>query len=353
MTDKLNYAFRYSEDAFKDDGSISDSLLSEIISLPAFSDASAEDLRVLLCLLKYGCDADKEALADAAFCSEEELKDALQFWRGAGLLRASSKRTGKKSSEKEESERSKQTKRAIKSEDKIYATPSDELAKVIDKKKLKSLIDACQQTVGKIMSTAEINIVVGLYEQLSLDGEYILMLISYCYEQNKRSMKYVEKVAFSLCEMGILTSSALEIYLEERRKFASFEWQLKKMFGIGERDFTKKQQEFVLKWETEYKYGIEILGLAYDITVDNIGKVDFRYIDKILHTWHENGLKKEKEILAFEEQEKKNRSLEKEKESKKSSQGKTSAQSKNSVGFNSFDVDDFFSKAVERSYKKK
>ena len=101
-----------------------------------------------------------------------------------------------------------------------------------------------------------------------------------------------------------MSAKELEAYLEERRKFASFEWQVKKMFGIGDRDFSKKQEEYVLKWELEYKYGIEIVGIAYDITVDNINKVDFRYIDKILARWHENGLKNEREVQEYEEKEK-------------------------------------------------
>ena len=209
--------------------------------------------------------------------------------------------------------------------------------------------------MGKILNTAEINIIVALHDQLSLEGEYILMLISYCYENNKCSMKYVEKVAFSLCDRGIMSAKALEAYLEERRKFASFEWQIKKMFGIGDRDFTKKQEEYVFRWETQYKYGIEIVGIAYDITVDNINKVDFRYIDKILSGWNEKGLRSEREVQEYEEKAKNARKEEKEKQSgeKASDKREGSRQNKSSVGYNSFDVDDFFSKAVERSYKKK
>ena len=65
------------------------------------------------------------------------------------------------------------------------------------------------------MTTAEVNIIVGLHDELSLSGEYILMLVHHCYENDKRSMKYVEKMAFSLCDSGILSASDLEIYLEE------------------------------------------------------------------------------------------------------------------------------------------
>ena len=346
MADKTGYSFRYS-----------DNIIGRATELPSFSEASAEDLRVLLALLKCGCDCDRETLCDAACCDGDELSLALQFWRGAGLLSLARSKKADKTPQAEEKPKKEEEKpkRALRSEDKLYEANSAELADKIDKGKLQALIDACQQTVGKILNTTEINIIVGMHDQLSLEGEYILMLISYCYENNKSSMKYVEKVAFSLCDKGILTAKALEAYLEERKKFASFEWQIKKMFGIGDRDFTKKQEEYVLKWELEYKYGIEIVGLAYDITVDNINKVDFRYIDKILSGWHEKNLRTEREIQAHEEKEKASRKEENDKRNAETAQKNREGgkQNKSSVGYNSFDVDDFFSKAVERSYKKK
>ena len=346
MTDKIGYSFRYDGD-----------IIERATELPSFAEASAEDLRVLLALLKCGCDSDRETLMAASLCDGDELSLALQFWRGAGLLSLSrtkkETKNDKKAEEKPVDEKSER--RALKSEDRLYEANSSELADMINRGKLQTLIDACQQTVGKILNNTEINIIVGMHDQLSLEGEYILMLIAYCYENNKCSMKYVEKVAFSLCDKGIVSTKTLETYLEERRRFASFEWQIKKMFGIGDRDFTKKQEEYVLKWELEYKYGIEVVGIAYDITVDNINKVDFRYIDKILSSWHEKGLKTEREVQEYEEKEKAARREEGEKKGAAAANEKREGakNSKSSVGYNSFDVDDFFSKAVERSYKKK
>lgn len=36
---------------------------------------------------------------------------------------------------------------------------------------------------------------------------------------------------------------------------------------------------------------VDMVELAYDKTVDSIGKVSFNYMDKILRTWFENGIK--------------------------------------------------------------
>ncbi len=338
METKIKYSFSSLDEKGMPDKS---EIITRTLSLDAFSSASSEDLRVLLALLEYGTDIEKAELLKIAHCEEDELDDAIQFWRGAGILGKAQKKSAKKEDAPEEK------KKPLRREDKVSSLNSKELAGTIEKKKLKSLIDACQQTAGKVLTTAEINIIVGMHEELSLPSDYILMLVHYCYENDKRSMKYVEKVAFSLCESGILTSKDLEIHLEEKRKFASFEWQLKKMFGIGERDFTKKQASLVSKWEKEYETSIEILGLAYDITVDSINKADFNYIDKILTSWHENGLKTEEEIIAFEERQKEAR------QNKVDTKKPPEKNPKSSVGYNSFDVDDFFSRAVERSYKKK
>lgn len=340
MQTKIKYGFLL----LKEDGSPDKSaILSRLLSLDAFSSASGEDLRVLIALLESGTDIEMDSLAKIACCETDEIDDAIQFWRGAGILG----KAQKKSARKEEKTAPEEKKKPLRREDKVSSLSSKELASSIERKNLSSLIDACQQTAGKVMTTAEVNIIVGLHDELSLPGEYILMLVHHCYENDKRSMKYVEKMAFSLCDSGILSASDLEIYLEEKRKFASFEWQLKKMFGLGERDFTKKQAALVSKWEKEYEISIEILGLAYDITVDSINKADFNYVDKILTSWHENGLHTEKEILAFEEKAKEERKNKTEKEKKPEKNPKSS------VGYNSFDVDDFFSRAVERSYKKK
>ncbi|MGN1106935.1 MAG: DnaD domain-containing protein, partial [Huintestinicola sp.] len=46
---------------------------------------------------------------------------------------------------------------------------------------------------------------------------------------------------------------------------------------------------------------VDMVELAYDKTVDGIGKVSFNYMDKILRKWHENGITSAGEAEAFDE----------------------------------------------------
>lgn len=350
MAENISYAF-------KDKAS-----LSSLFSTEAFTEASPEDLRVLVALLISDCNTTRAQLEADAGCDSQTLTGALQYWRGAGVLTKSKKpplaqnernlqneqnepRFEPKSSECAEKDKQNETKakkKAVASLDKFAQTPSDVLAKHIDEQRLAALIEACQQITGKTLSSSEVNIIVGMKRELSLDGDYILTLISYCYENERRSLKYVEKMAFVLTEQGICTEEDLVQYIDERKRFATLEWQLKRKFGMGNRDFTKTQSSLVRKWEKDYAFPLEVITLAFDITVDTINKLEFKYMDKILTRWYENGCKTEADVLAFIEKEKLTRTPAEEQKKP----------SKSTVGVSSFDTDDFFNRALERSYKK-
>ena len=339
MAERIGYYFKKNADL-------------SLLCAPAFADASADDLRVLLVLILSECDITRAELEERSLCDAETVTGALQYWRGAGIL-AKGRKTKDTAKEKTEATKiattEEKNKKPIESPDKFSETSSDKLAREIDRKKLQNLIEACQQTVGKTLSTSDVNVIVGMHRELSLDGDYIITLISYCFENERRSLKYVEKMAFVLTGQGIVTEEDLVQYIDERRRFATFEWQLKKKFGMGNRDFTKKQASLVQKWEKEYDYSIDIVTLAFDITVDNINKADFSYMDAILSKWHAANCRTEADVTAF---------IEKEAAERKASQNtqadkKSEQKSKNStVGTSSFDTDDFFNRALERSYKK-
>ena len=339
MADKIGYSFKKKLK------------LSDLSRNTAFADASSEDLRVLVALIVCDCDITRQELLEGSLCDEQTLTGALQYWRGAGVL-AKGRKTAPSPDESEQSKAKKNDdkakKKPVASLDKFAESKSDELARAIEKEQLQTLIEACQQTVGKTLSTGEINIIVGMNRELSLDGDYIITLISYCYENERRSLKYVEKMAFSLTGQGICDEKDLVQYIDERKRFATLEWQLKKKFGMGNRDFTQKQAAFVHKWESDLGYALDVITLAFDITVDSIGKPEFKYMDTILTKWHTSGCRTESDVLEFIKQDE----LARKTAPTASKTKKSDEKPKNStVGDSSFDTDDFFSRALARSYK--
>ena len=78
------------------------------------------------------------------------------------------------------------------------------------------------------------------------------------------------------------------------------------------------------------KTSYELLSKAYDITVEKTGKLSYAYMAKILDNWHSSGIKTAEDV---------EKSLE-------------SYKNKQKISMSTFDADDFFEAALERSNRK-
>ncbi len=312
----------------------------------AFFSASAEELRVL-CLLEV---AEKPLSAEDLFAlgkldSLGDAKDAIAFWRGAGLVKTAIGKPKKEASEEEEApSHATSSKKPVRSADELPVYSGAELSGLIEKGNLASFIEACQETYGKVLSSTSINILVGLREELHFDCEYIYLLVSYYGKEMKKPMRYVERVAFSLFDRGILTFEQLEAYVEKDRLMHTREGALRKLFGMGDRALTAKEEEAFKRWCTEYGYDDALIGLAYDMTVGATGKASVAYTDKIITRWNTAGCKTAADAAALIEKEKAEKMAVK--KPKKTADAEKDA-------MRSFEVDDFFAHALDRSYGKK
>ena len=146
MSQQIGYSFKEKD------------TLSVLSANAAFADASVEDLRVLTALILTDCQLTREQLCKHAQCDAETLTGALQYWRGAGVLVKGKKTADDKPSENSKTEAvsaqtTKSNTRSVASLDKFSENSSDKLAREIEKQQLQSLIEACQQIVGKTLST--------------------------------------------------------------------------------------------------------------------------------------------------------------------------------------------------------
>ena len=310
----------------------------ELASLPAFRAAEALELR-LLCLMLASPDAtfSQEELAARLSVSAEETMCALAFWHGAGVIAPS---TADKPAASEPSATPTPQKKPLRSEDRLPTYSAATRAEIISEKSLASFIEVCQETYGKVFSDMDVNIVIGLHEHLALETDTICLLIAFCTEHGHKPMRYIEKVAFSLYEQGITTTEALTAYIEKKHRTESREGHLRRLFGIGDRALSSKEEAAFMRWCEEYGYDDAVIGIAFDMTVNKTGKASIPYADKLISGWNTAGCKTAADVEAHLEQESKSRPQAATGKSK--SAGKKVAQS--------FDIDDFFAAALERSY---
>ncbi len=313
----------------------------------AFFGASEEELRVLALILAADEPLSSEQIqAKARLETLGDAKDALAFWRGAGLIKTATARKKDalplEETPKKEAPKSKRS--PVRSADELPDYSGTELSALIEKGNLAAFIEACQEIYGKVLSSTDINILVGLNEELHFSCEYICLLLEYYGEKAKKPMRYIEKVAFSLYDRGVVTFEALEAHIERHRLMRTREGGLRKLFGIGERALSTKEEDAFTRWCVAYGYDDALIGLAYDMTVGATGKASVVYADKIITRWNTEGCKTAADVNALLEREKT------EKAEKKPTRTEKEAEKDQ---MRSFEVEDFFAHALDRSYGKK
>lgn len=315
-----------------------------VITLPAavleaMPRAGETDLRVLLALA--GGEAPPASIPEAA------LQASLAFWRGAGILSAEDGtqkaappapvQASPQADPQENRGEPAEAKKALRHADALPEYNAEEVKSIFNgDPALAGLLDACQQTVGKVFNTTECGIILGLRDHLALDAEYILTLLSYCVGKGKKSLRYLEKAALDLTDCGIDTPAALETCLKQREAADSMEGKLRTLFGMKDRALSKKEKDCFSRWCGVWQFDLEGIRRAYELTVNATGQASVPYADAILSKWHEAGCHTPEEIDAYDKNGKNG----------KKPPEKAGGKTENS----SFDIDDFFEAALRRRY---
>ena len=309
----------------------------DTVSLPRAAieheaELSELDMRMIFAVALRGeiDESELDELADAFGVTRAEIDISISFMRGAGIFAATrrSGRTVERPAKPVDTEPDNKSKKKLEGADTPPNYTSEEINKVFSEhSELRSLLVLCQNTLGRVFNTVESNTVLVLRDYLKLAPEYILSLMAYCAEKGKTSLKYIEKMAFTLHGKGIDTPLALEEHLRRKEQFESGEWGLRNMFGIGSRALTAKEHAAFTRWIIDWSLDSELIRHAYELTVNAIREPSVPYADKILENWHIAGYKTPADIPASE---------------------KPAAKSERQMG--SFDTDEFFEAALRRSF---
>lgn len=319
-------------------------------STSALREASADDLRILICLAERGGFATAEELADAAGCSISRAEGCLSYWRGAGIVSikdtpAPRRSAAEKGDGEDKPKKEKRKRPPLRREEELYAADGKEIAETVERLKLKGMIDACQQEYGRLFNQTELQILTGLCDQLGLDEGFVVTLLHYCLKEGKKSLKYMEKLAYSLYDEDVTTQERLDRYILDKQRYKSAEGEYRRMFGMGERRLTAKEQQCFASW-LQMGFPLESVGIAYDITVNSTGTANVSYANTILLRWHEANAHTEGEINALREKEREQRANTPPAPQKKKQTEQSSRKA-------NFDADDFFNLALKRSFGSK
>ncbi len=187
----------------------------------------------------------------------------------------------------------------------IKLDPSEIAAQVEGSQELSDLFALAEKTLGKPLNHMEQRSLIWMCQYLNMPGSIILMLLEYCVSIGKYSISYAESIAIRWQSEGITKLEDVESVLQQMAKEQGFISELRRRFEM-KRSPTSKQKAYIDLWQ-KAGYSMELIGYAYEITVENIEKLDFKYINTILESWAVNGVKDVAAAQALREQPKENR----------------------------------------------
>ena len=306
-----------------------------LLSSPTFSEASREELRVLLVLIATeGKAVSVEKVAEHACVSAARTKSAITLFTESNIV---------------EQRNSLDTAEVVYEFDCKKDEKNDsslEIARSIRDNNLHELQMECERLLGKSLSTYEIGTVTGMYTDKGISAQYILMLTSYLVETRPTvKIGTVARIADELLKDGIETLEELEVYIAEKSREVKGEMEMRNLLGIRGRSLTETERKYFRRWLHEFCYSTVIIGEAYDICVESTGGKSLKFMDTVLTAWHEHGCKTIDECRAQHEEH-----TESNKQKKKPKTKKSAAQEAKTPKYAEFDSEDALMRALERSY---
>lgn len=146
---------------------------------------------------------------------------------------------------------------------------------------VKIIASAAECALGKLLSHADLNSIMGIYKFIELPAEVFVLAIEYCAALGKKSFSYIEKVLVSWKEAGVVSAQSAHEYLRLKEENEQYYNQLKQKLGIYGFNLTKKQKEFADKWKNDFT--VDQIIEACERTIDGTGKISFAHTDKVLY----------------------------------------------------------------------
>lgn len=281
--------------------------------------ASGKALKVLLYMLKYkGIPDDPDVIG----VSPDDIEDALSYWEQMGIIikddpeavtldlpvhdtpsptpvQAQARNTVAPTILAAVPENTPVDKKSALNKASKALLPAEIAQRIEESEEVAFLFRSAESCLKRVLTFTDQRTILSLYDFLGMPADIITMLIAYCCSVGRGNMSYISNAALDWQKKNISTHEQAENEILIMQKKLSFEGQVQSRLMLPER-LSESQQRYINEWAL-WDIDIGMVELAYDITIDQKGKIAFPYMNTILKKWHDNGIKYTAEAIDFEE----------------------------------------------------
>ncbi len=269
------------------------------IIISRLPDTEDDWVRVALYIVATGNCDEAEITRALHLKSEHKARQALLFWKGAGLIENSDDlqntlnqplgNVAYSESANNQSSAENSTGGAAKSSAKksAHLTTPEVLGYAKQDEAIAFLTQECQRLMGGIVTQADLNIYVSMYIVDEMPVDFILLGTAHFAAQGKRSARYIERALLSWQREGIATYSDAEKYLKQLETQEEFVKRALKALALENTQPSKAERTLMCAWFERYKYDEALISEAAAIAGE---KKNIKYVNGILRKWHEKGV---------------------------------------------------------------
>ncbi len=256
--------------------------------------ASHTALKVLLYVLRHGkINIDAPLVAADLGINESDVDDALIYWCGAGILAPEEKQnTAVKDINPvilENTQNKKEPIKAVRSP-KPNFSGEDVANALAQREDLQYLLAKSEEIFAHPLSNGAIMTLFTLCEWDGISVDIICMVMERCLNEDRLSMSNIAAEARRWNADGIKTIAQADSYIIELDEKQNMYGKVKSVFGINNRNLSKKERTFIDSWRKDFGFDINMISLGFEACVNAKGAMSFAYINSILNNWHAEGI---------------------------------------------------------------
>lgn len=254
--------------------------------------ASGLYIKVILYILRTN-KIDPPVIAAVLSVPVSDVEEAIRYWTSSGILPAEEVDRQLNAGKKQQPVQPPRSEIA----DSPETVDAARFKVSADREEVRFLLTTAEQILGRPLSSTEQKGFVFFLEEYDLPADVIVMAVEFCCMHDRGNYRYISKLLAGWYEQGINTHPLAEEYIRNQTERLSREAEVMEAFGIKNRGLTTANRKYIMQWYQDYGFNIEIIRMAYERAVDQIGQASFPYIGKILQNWHKMGFKTPEDIL--------------------------------------------------------